>query len=340
MRKAVIVGAGMMGSAMAIPLSDNGFHVRLVGSPLDDAIIESVRKSGWHPTLKRQMPEHVEAYFASELRKQLAGADLVVGGVSSFGVQWFEREVLPLVPEGTPVVFITKGLEKEPDGTLLPFPLAMAGRMDKRRGIALCGIGGPCISFELADRHQTDVWICAPDADTGSHLAGWLRTPYYHLRPTTDIRGIESAVAMKNAYALGVALAIGMAQKQDADAPERYNPEAALFAQATREARKIIALNGGEPEAIACFAGDLYVTVFGGRTRKIGTLLGKGLPYAKAREMLSGVTLESVAIATTVMEAFRNRSDINVKEFPLLSHIDAIINQGAPVEVPWDSFME
>lgn len=340
MREAVIVGAGMMGSAMAIPLSDNGFHVRLVGSPLDDAIIESVRKSGWHPTLKRQMPEHVEACFVSEMREQLAGADLVVGGVSSFGVPWFEREVLPLVPDGTPVVFITKGLEKEPDNTLLPFPMALAQRMDRRRGIALCGIGGPCISFELADRHQSCVWLCAPDTGTASLLADWLRTPYYHLCPTSDIRGIESAVAMKNAYALGVALAIGMARKQDANAPERYNPEAGLFAQATREARKIIALNGGRPEAIACFAGDLYVTVFGGRTRKIGTLLGKGIPYGEARNMLSGVTLESVAIATTVMESFRNRADVNVKEFPLLAHIDAIINQGAQVDVPWDSFEE
>lgn len=338
MREAVIVGAGMMGSAMATPLSDNGFHVRLVGSPLDTAIIESVRKNGWHPTLKRRMPERVDAYFVRELREQLAGADLVVGGVSSFGVRWFESEVLPLVPDGTPVVFITKGLEREADNMLLPFPMAMAQRMDKRRGIALCGIGGPCISFELADRHQSCVWLCGPDQKQAAELAGWLRTPYYHLCPTNDIRGIESAVAMKNAYALGVSLAIGMARKRDADAPEWYNPEAGLFAQATCEARKIIALNGGGPEAIACFAGDLYVTVFGGRTRKIGTLLGKGIPYMEAREMLSGVTLESVAIATTVMESFRNRPDVNVNEFPLLAHIDAIINQGAQVEIPWDSF--
>ena len=54
--------------------------------------------------------------------------------------------------------------------------------------------------------------------------------------------------------------------------------------------------------------------------------------------MLSGVTLESVAIATTVMKSFRDRPDVNVNEFPLLAHIDAIINQGAQVEIPWDSF--
>ena len=30
-----IIGAGMMGSAMSIPASDNGHEVRLVGTPLD-----------------------------------------------------------------------------------------------------------------------------------------------------------------------------------------------------------------------------------------------------------------------------------------------------------------
>ena len=33
-----IVGAGMMGSAMAIPAHDNGHEVRLVGTPLDREI--------------------------------------------------------------------------------------------------------------------------------------------------------------------------------------------------------------------------------------------------------------------------------------------------------------
>lgn len=33
-----VVGAGMMGSAIGIPASDNGHEVRLVGTPLDRAI--------------------------------------------------------------------------------------------------------------------------------------------------------------------------------------------------------------------------------------------------------------------------------------------------------------
>ena len=38
-----IIGAGMMGSAMARPASDNGHRVRLIGSPLDHVIIDALK---------------------------------------------------------------------------------------------------------------------------------------------------------------------------------------------------------------------------------------------------------------------------------------------------------
>ncbi len=98
---------------------------------------------------------------------------------------------------------------------------------------------------------------------------------------------------------------------------------------------------GGGVESIVFFGGDLYVTVFGGRTRKIGTLLGRGLTYPEAREVLTGVTLESVAIATLVAEALRKkaaRGEVDLADFPLLKHIDEIINQGKPVSIPWTHF--
>lgn len=46
-----IVGAGMMGSAMATPAADNGHEVRLVGTPLDREIITAAKQDGYHITL-------------------------------------------------------------------------------------------------------------------------------------------------------------------------------------------------------------------------------------------------------------------------------------------------
>ena len=82
---------------------------------------------------------------------------------------------------------------------------------------------------------------------------------------------------MKNAYALAVTLAVGMAEKRDGKL--HYNSQAALFAQSVREMRRLLKLVGGGDDNIVFGAGDLYVTVFGGRTRLIGTLLGRGMSF-------------------------------------------------------------
>src|SRR5512135_1994677 len=84
-----IVGAGMMGSALAWPLADNGHTVRLVGTPLDEEIISSLQATGVHPRLKRSLPASVIPFSHHNLEEALEGADIVANGVSSFGIPWF-----------------------------------------------------------------------------------------------------------------------------------------------------------------------------------------------------------------------------------------------------------
>ena len=56
MSTVTIIGAGMMGSALSFPLRENGNEVRLVGTPLDRAIIDAAKADGTHITLKRACP--------------------------------------------------------------------------------------------------------------------------------------------------------------------------------------------------------------------------------------------------------------------------------------------
>ena len=159
---------------------------------------------------------------------------------------------------------------------------------------------------------------------------------------STDVLGVECAVAMKNAYALGVSLAVGLAEKRDGRIGAlHYNSQAALFGQGVKEMIQLLKLIGGGPENIIHGAGDLYVTVFGGRTRKIGTLLGRGLSFDEAMQELQGVTLESIVIATRTARAVRKlaaRGLVSLDDYPLLMHVDEIINQGAEVNIPWEKF--
>src|SRR5215207_9502248 len=88
MANVVILGAGLMGSAFSTPLTDNGHAVRLVGTHLDDEIIEEIHENGIHPRLRLKLPAAVTPYSYDRLSEAVAGADLVVVGVNSLGVEW------------------------------------------------------------------------------------------------------------------------------------------------------------------------------------------------------------------------------------------------------------
>ncbi len=336
------VCAGQMNSAITFPAFENGHEVRLVGSPLDREIIEGLKRDNYHITLKRTLHEGVKYYQIEELKEALEGADLVLGGVSSFGLDWFCDEILPVLPEEVPVLTVTKGMVDREDGTLVPYPEIFAERQPKGKHLNLNAIGGPCTSYELADHDDSHVAFCGKDVETLQFIRSLLATDYYHISLSTDVTGVECAVALKNAYALGVTLAVGMAEKRDGKiGAQHYNSQAALFGQSVKEMGKLLDIIGGKSENLIHGVGDLYVTVFGGRTRKIGTLLGRGLRFEEAMEELKGVTLESIVIATRTARAAKKlaeRKVISLEDFPLLMHIDALINEGAEVRIPWETF--
>ena len=338
-----IVGAGMMGSALAFPARENGNQVRLVGTHLDREIIDACIREGKHPRFDRAFPEGVLYYQIEELDAALEGADFVIGGVSSFGVDWFGEKVLPRIKDGTPVLTVTKGLMDTEDGRLLTYPELWQRKLDALgKSLPLNAIGGPCTSYELVAHDQTEVAFCGENIEILRQLKAAMQTDYYHISITTDVVGIESAVALKNGYALGVALTIGVNQRNFGDDTLHFNSQAAVFGQATKEMHRLLEFQGAmTPDNLAVGIGDLYVTVYGGRTRLVGILLGRGMTIDEAKAELCGVTLESLVVAERVARVIRQnigKGVLDAKDFPLLLHIDDIVCGGKKVNIPWESF--
>ncbi len=339
-----IVGAGMMGSALAFPARENGHEVRLVGTHLDREIIDACRKTNRHPKFARDFPKGLKYYQIEELEEALDGADLVIGGVSSFGVEWFGEKVLPRIADGTKVLTVTKGLMDMPDGRLAPYPCLWRERMERLgKKLRLSAVGGPCTSYELVAHDQTEVAFCGWDMEALKEEKELLQTPYYHISLSDDVVGIESAVALKNGFALGIALTIGLNQKTfGLDSELHFNSQAAVFGQASREMYRLLRLQGVQNlNNLWVGVGDLYVTVYGGRTRSVGILLGRGLSLEEAKRELNGVTLESLVVAVRVARAMRvraGRGEIALSELPLLMHVDEILSDGKPVDIPWERF--
>ena len=315
MATVTIIGAGMMGSALAFPARENGNEVRIVGTHLDKEIIDACKKTNRHPKFEKDFPEGISFYYIEELDKALPGTDFVIGGVSSFGVNWFADFILPVLPEGMKVLTVTKGLMDTPDGKLLTYPAIWQKKLDSiGKKLSLNAIGGPCTSYERVAHDQTEVAFCGDDIEVLSYLKSIMATDYYHISLSTDVTGIESAVALKNGYALGIALTIGLNQKEfGTDSPLHFNSQAAIFGQAVKEMYKLLDFQGALTlENLCVGAGDLYVTVYGGRTRLVGILLGRGLNIDEAKEELNGVTLESLVVAERVAKAIKINVEKNV----------------------------
>lgn len=338
-----IIGSGMMGSALAFPAFENGNEVRLVGTPLDKDIIDACRATNQHPKFEIPFPKGIQYYQFDQWKEAVKGADFVIGGVSSFGVDWFLNEVLAYLDPALPVLSVTKGLINLPDGTLISYPAYWETELAKK-GIhrQVNAIGGPCTSYELVAHDQTEVAFCGKDTAVIKMMKEAMQTSYYHISTTNDVIGLESAVALKNAYALGVAMTIGLVNRTlGPDAGLHYNSQAAAFYQATKEMTKLLRMQGADEDSTVIGIGDLYVTVYGGRTRKIGILLGEGKTYQEAMDILAGVTLESLVVARRVAKAIYRKAElgmVDLREFPLMTHVNDVLDNGKDAQLPWESF--
>jgi glycerol-3-phosphate dehydrogenase (NAD(P)+) len=328
MAKIAIVGAGLMGTAIAWPLRDNGHTVHLVGTHLDGEIIHSCKANRFHPRLKRRLPEGVQPYFIEEIAQAIDGVEIIVSGVNSLGVHWIGRTFGPYLQPGQLLIAVTKGLEAAADGSPLILPDVLYQELPPglRDQVTLAAIGGPCIAGELAGRRQSCVVFGSQDAQAVEHLAQTFRTFYYHIQTTTNLLSLELSAALKNAYTLGVGLAAGILERAggvDEAGAFMHNLSAAMFAQGCTEIAHLLQICGGDP----CFAyklpvaGDLYVTAQGGRSVKLARLLGSGISYAEARQIMAGETLEAAEIVKEmgkILPSLVRAGLAGDKEFPLM----------------------
>jgi glycerol-3-phosphate dehydrogenase (NAD(P)+) len=280
MARVVVVGAGMMGTALCTPVADAGHDVQLVGTHLDDAWIDGMKRERKHPKMGIALPEQVTPRFLSELDDAMQGVEFIGIGVSSAGVSWAARTITPFLKPGMPVLSVTKGLAEASPGVLRVLPdifheaLPAALQSTVRPG----AIGGPCIAGEIARRVPTAVVFTGRDPEPIERLAAAFSTSYYHVRTSSDVVGVEVCAALKNSYAMAVGIGTGLHERGGGGvAPVAFhNYEAAIFAQACVEMDLLVRALGGRPAHVPNLAGagDLYVTCSGGRSSRLGRHLG------------------------------------------------------------------
>lgn len=348
MTRVTVLGSGIMATALAWPLTDNGHEVRLVGTHLDRDIVDSIKESGVHPGLDLKVPEGVRAYQLEEAEEAFEGADIAMSGVNSFGVHWAGEQLASLLKPGMMVIAVTKGMEAGENGNLKILPDVLASKVpeDLREQVSWSAIVGPAIAGEVAVRHETCVVFTGLEADVLEKLAATFRTGYYHVWTSTDFIGCEVCAATKNCYAFGGGFMEGLLDREGKTEARyrRYNYGAALFGQATRELGQWMELLGGDPETPYGLpgVGDMFVTTMGGRNVKAGRFVGAGIPFSEVRdERMKGVTLEGIAAIEVIggaLPKLTERGLVAPEDFPLMRHLYAVVAEDEPVDMPWDTF--
>lgn len=328
----LILGAGVMGSALAVPAADNGHRVRLVGTHLDRDIIATLKRPGGiHPKLDAPLPQSVEPLDADGLtREYFAEADAVVVGVSSPGIGWAVERLAELLTEPKPVAFVTKGLDAAGD-TLRTYAESVPAALPALARENFIGIGGPCIARELANRWPTACIYACADAARAEAFARLMQTAYYRLETSADVTGVEACAALKNFYAIGVSAMQTRHPDTLRGGAETKNPTAAAFNRATREMALICEELGGRRETAFDLAGigDLHVTVGGGRNSRLGHALGAGSRVSEVMAAeLAGETVEGIDTARA-LSGWIKAGRLKAETLPLaLSIIDAVMKDG------------
>jgi glycerol-3-phosphate dehydrogenase (NAD(P)+) len=291
LRTAAVVGAGAMGTAMAVQLARAGVEVQLGCRTLAQAKrLVAARENESHLPGVRLDPR-VEVVTVPDV--EFAGVDLVVLAVPCASLPTAVGQVGARLAERSAVLVVSKGLVP-PLGTT---PAAYVAERVRARAVAC--LAGPAHAREALETGAAVV-LASHDSDLRRQLAETLEASGLEVEATDDLTGTELAACAKNAAALAAAAA----------ASRGANLAGAAAGRVFSEVHRLALASGGRSETFAGLAGtgDLVATSLaeGSRNRRAGELLGRGMPAEQAQAIV-GQTAESLATVPLLGEAFERR---------------------------------
>ena len=331
-----------MGSAFSVPCADNSHEVYLVGSFLEDELIDEINKlNNFHPVLKCQLPKKVKVIKFSEFKKKMCqNIDLLVVGVSSKGIDWIGEEISEFYSEKTDILLLTKGLTIiENQFETLAEKLKKILEHKKINNVKISAVGGPCLASGLANRINSSVVLANENIDIVKKIGKIISTEYYSTEYSDDLIGVEVCAATKNIYSMLIGASEGLSSNNlTSEIKSKYylNTAASLTYKSISEMKNLTKKLNGKSETAYGLAGlgDLYVSSAGGRNSKMGYHLGQGHLFKDAKEkFMKEITVEGADLAFVIGPKILKEFDKN--EFPLITSVVDCICGNKKLEIKW-----
>ena len=342
MKKIIIIGAGAMGSAFAVPCRDNNNDVTIIGTHLEDNLIDSINLNNQvHPALKIQLPPEIKFERFEKLQSILKkDIDLIVVGVSSVGIEWFVEQISKSYRENLPIILLTKGLSIfDNELSTLSDKIKKLLKKEGYKEINISAIKGPCLAAGLANKMRTGTVIANPNLNESHILSKIISTEYYSTEISEDLTGVELSGAIKNIYSMLIGASEGLSNsKAPKEIQSKYflNTAASLIHRSISEMVEFVSHYGGKAETVYGLAGlgDLYVSAIGGRNSLMGRYLGEGYLYNDAKEkFMKNITIEGAQLALEIGPKILQ--DLNPKHFPLMFSMLKTICENKKLEINW-----
>ena len=347
MVKIIIIGAGAMGSAFALPCLDNNHDTNIVGTHLENEFIENLKKNNnIHPSLGIKIPNKIKIFKFDEFEELFKSkVELIVLGTSSKGIEWVSEQLAKVAKDKKlpDILMLTKGLSiHENKYELLVDKLKRLLTTKGLTNVNISAVGGPCLAAGLANRIHSSVVIANEKVKIATKIANMLNTNYYHTSSSDDLKGVEVSAAIKNIFSMAVGAAKGLCSKNisiEVREKNYLNTASALIKQSIYEMEIFVEHLNGKKETVKGLAGlgDLYVSSGGGRNAKMGSYIGEGMKFSEAKKTkMEKVTVEGADLAKEI--AKKVNQDFNIKKLPLmLGMINAIVDD-KKLELDWESF--
>jgi len=342
MKKIVIIGAGAMGTAFAVPCIENKNDVTIVGTHLENELIDNINSNNKiHPALKTQLSNEIKFEKFEKLQSILEhDLDIVVCGVSSAGIEWFVNQISKNYKDTISLVLLTKGLSiLDSELSTLSDKIKNLLKKEGHSEVNISAIKGPCLAAGLANKMRTGTVIANNNIEESQSLKEIISTNYYSTEISEDITGVELSGAIKNIYSMLIGASEGLSNSEASkEIQSKYflNTAASLIHRSISEMVEFVSHYGGKPETVYGLAGlgDLYVSAIGGRNSLMGKYLGEGYLYNEAKEkFMKNVTVEGAQLALEIGPKILQ--DLNPKHFPLMFSVLQTICENKKLKISW-----
>ena len=331
-----------MGSAFAVPCIENKNDVRVVGTHLENELIDNINSNNKiHPALKTQLSTEIKFEKFEKLQTILEqDLDIIVCGVSSVGIKWFVDQISKNYKNTISIVLLTKGLSiLDSELSTLSDKIKNLLKKEGHSKVNISAIKGPCLAAGLANKMRTGTVIANNNIEESQSLKEIISTNYYSTEISEDITGVELSGAIKNIYSMLIGASEGLSNSEaPKEIQSKYflNTAASLIHRSISEMVEFVSYYGGKPETVYGLAGlgDLYVSAIGGRNSLMGKYLGEGYLYNEAKEkFMKNITVEGAQLALEIGPKILQ--DLNPKHFPLMFSMLKTICENKKLEIIW-----